>query len=163
MATDQPTDKSGEGPNKHYELRLVYLKDVSFEAPHVPGILFGHEQPELVFGIETNYGLSIENHEGMGDVFDVLVTVNVEATAGGRPLFLIEVHQGGLFEVGGYSAEETDVLLRTTAAESLFPYARELVTSLIARGGFPNVRLRPLNFAKLYAEQNLAGKQAGAN
>ncbi|MDH4022179.1 MAG: protein-export chaperone SecB [Gammaproteobacteria bacterium] len=163
MATDNPTAEGGEAPKKHFELRLVYLKDVSFEAPHVPGILFGHEQPELQFGIETNYLLSVANHEGLGDVYDVLVTINVEATAAGRPLFLIEVHQGGLFEISGYSAEETDVVLRTKAPESVYPYARELITSLIARGGFPNVRLRPLNFAKLYAEQNLAGKQAGAN
>jgi preprotein translocase subunit SecB len=157
MATDNPTDNGGsETPKKHFELRLVYLKDVSFEAPHAPGILFGHEQPELQFDIETKYTLSVANHEGLGDVYDVLVTVNVEATAGGRSLFLIEVHQGGLCEISGYSAEETDVVLRTRAPESVYPYARELITSLISRGGFPNVRLRPLNFAKLYAEKTTA-------
>lgn len=157
MATDNPADKGGsETPKKRCDLRLIYLKDVSFESPNAPGILFGHEQPELQFSIETNYKLSVANHEGLGDVFDVLVTINVAATAAGRPLFLIEVHQGGLFEVGGYSTEETDVVLRTTAPEAVYPYARELITSMITRGGFPNVRLRPLNFAQLYAEQNAA-------
>jgi len=156
MVPDNPTTPGGESPKKHFELRMVYLKDVSFEAPHVPGILFGHEQPELQFNIEANYALSIPNNETMGDVYDVLVTVNVEAKAADRTLFLIEVHHGGLFEVSGYSEEETDVVLRTRAAEWVYPYARELITSLIARGGFPNVRLRPLNFAQLYAEQKKA-------
>jgi preprotein translocase subunit SecB len=154
MVTDSPTGMVGSEPlKKRCDIRLIYLKDVSFEAPHVPSILFGHEQPELQFSIETNYKLSVEKHESLGDVFDVLVTVRVEAKAAGRALFLIEVHQGGLFEVSGYSPEETDVVLRTTAPESVYPYARELITSLIARGGFPNVRLRPLNFAQLYAEK----------
>jgi len=156
MATDDPSSAVGEAPAKRCDLRLIYLKDVSFEAPHVPGILFGHEQPELQFSIESAYKLSVANHEGLGNVFDVLVTVNVEATAGGRSLFLIEVHQGGLFEVDGYSVEDTEVVLRTKAPEMLYPYARELVTSLISRGGFPSVRLRPLNFEALYAEQKMA-------
>jgi len=117
MVPDNPTTPGGESPKKHFELRMVYLKDVSFEAPHVPGILFGHEQPELQFNIEANYALSIPNNETMGDVYDVLVTVNVEAKAADRTLFLIEVHHGGLIEVSGYSEEETDVVLRTRAAE----------------------------------------------
>jgi len=153
MVPDNPNAAAGDSPEKHFELRMVYLKDVSFEAPHVPGILFGHEQPELHFNIEANYKLSIENNEALGDVYDVLVTVNVEAKAAERTLFLIEVHHGGLFEISGYSEEEADVVLRTRAPEWVYPYARELITSLIARGGFPNVRLRPLNFAKLYAEE----------
>ena len=156
MTTDDPTIAGGEVPKKRCDVRMIYLKDVSFEAPHVPGILFGHEQPELQFSIESTYKLSVANHEGLGNVYDVLVTVNVEATAGGRSLFLIEVHQGGLFEVSGYSSEDTDVVLRTKAPETLYPYARELVTSLISRGGFPSVRLRPLNFESLYAEQKTA-------
>ena len=96
--------------------------------------------------------LSIASSESMGDVYDVLVTINLEAKAADRTLFLIEVHHGGLFEISGYSEEEADVVLRTRAPEWVYPYARELITSLIARGGFPNVRLRPLNFAQLYAD-----------
>jgi preprotein translocase subunit SecB len=152
MVPENPTAGASESPKKHFELRMVYLKDVSFEAPHVPGILFGHEQPELQFNIEANYKLSIASNESMGDVYDVLVTINVEAKAADRTLFLIEVHHGGLFEISGYTEEEADVVLRTRAPEWVYPYARELITSLIARGGFPNVRLRPLNFAQLYAD-----------
>lgn len=163
MVTDSTTNQgSGATPDKGCELRMIYLKDVSFEAPHSPGILFGHEQPELVFNIGTNYKLSVENHGTLGDVYDVLLTISIEASAGGRALFLIEVHQGGLVEVVGYTPDDTDYLLRTKAPELIYPYARELVTSLISRGGFPSVRLQTLNFERLYAEELAAHKATGA-
>lgn len=164
MATDSTTDQDGGAtPDKRCELRMVYVKDVSFEAPHSPGILFGHEQPELLFDVGCNHKLSVENHGTLGDVFDVLVTINIEASAGGRALFVIEVHHGGLVEVAGYLPDEVDYVLRTKAPELIYPYARELVTSLISRGGFPGVRLKPLSFERLYSEQlaaQVAAQQA---
>jgi len=131
-------------------LRRVWLKDVSFESPHEPGILEGHEQPELAVGLTSSYSLSPER-EG---VFEVLVTATVTARGGGTTLFLVEVHQGGTFELRGYtSAVEIRQVLRTRAPEALFPYVRELVASLVQRCGFPRLQLRPVNFEALYAAQ----------
>ena len=45
----------------------------------------------------------------------------------------------------------------------LFPYAREVVTDLVARGSFPQLVLAPVNFEALYAQQQQqaeAGDQA---
>lgn len=127
-------------------LRMLFLKDLSFESPHVPGVLFGHEQPELKFSIESRHKLREKT------LFEVLLNMTVHAKAGEKSLFLIELEQGGLFEIEGYSTEETMYLLKTKCPETLYPYARELISSMASRGGFPRLQLRALDFEALYAE-----------
>ena len=60
------------------------------------------------------------------------------------------VEQGGLFELVGYTADDKDAILRTKAPEMLYPYARELVGSLVSRAGFPRLQLRHFDFEKGY-------------
>jgi len=45
--------------------------------------------------------------------------------------------------------------------ESLFPYAREAISELISKGGFPPLYLAPVNFNALYTQQ-LQQNQAAA-
>lgn len=147
MVGTNPGENDGKpAQSPQCNLRLLYLRDLSFESPHVPEILFGHEQPELKLSIESSHKIREK------DVFDVLLELTVHAMAGEKSLFLIEVKQGGIFEISGYSTDETLALLKTKALEALYPYARELVSSLVSRGGFPRLQLRPLNFYALYAE-----------
>jgi preprotein translocase subunit SecB len=35
----------------------------------------------------------------------------------------------------------------------LFPYARRLITDLVAEGGFPPLVLQPINFDQIYAQR----------
>jgi preprotein translocase subunit SecB len=42
----------------------------------------------------------------------------------------------------------------------LFPYAREAVSDLIVRGGFPQLLLAPVNFDALYAQHLQQTQQA---
>lgn len=144
MATDTPVGDETAEPQ--FNLRQIYLKDLSYEAPNLPDVLFGHDQPQLKFYVESSHKLR------EADIFDVVLELNVHAMAGDKSLFLIEIKQGGLFEITGYSTQDTIRLLKTKAAEALYPYARELVSSLVGRGGFPRLNLRPLNFEQLYAE-----------
>lgn len=139
-----------EGADKRCNFMQLYVKGVSFEAPGVPGILFGHEQPVLKFDVSSTYKLSAEASAKLGEVYGVEVRVTVECLAGDKTLFLIEIEQGGLFELIGYADDEKDAALRTTAPEMLFPYARELVGSLVSRAGFPRLQLKPFDFEKGY-------------
>lgn len=151
------TNESGgagddQATSRQCKLLTLYIKDVSFEAPAVPGILFGHEQPVLQFDVANSYTLSLEASQKLGEVYAVLVRVTVQARAGDKTLFLIEVEQGGLFELQGYSEEEHDFVLRTKAPETLYPFARELVSSLVSRAGFPRLQLRAFNFESRYSQ-----------
>jgi len=47
----------------------------------------------------------------------------------------------------------------------LFPYAREVVSDLVAKGGFPQLLLAPVNFDALYSQhmQQLQQQATGSN
>lgn len=150
-----PNDANQSGPraasgSRQCNLLQIYLKDLSFEAPRVPGILFGHRRPGLQFDLANHYSLCVEASAKLGEIFAVEVMVRLEARDENQPLFLIEVTQGGLFELVGYPVEEKDYVLRTRAVELVYPWVRETVSSLVGRAGFPRVQMQVIDFEARY-------------
>ena len=159
MADQDPAIQGDSpAPTKRFTLLNVFLKDLSFEAPQTPQILYGHGRPEIQISMESQHKL--RDKDKRTDVFDVILETTVHVTAEDKSLFLIELKQGGVFEIAGYSTEETLAMLKTKALETLYPYARELISSLASRGGFPRLNLRWINFEDLYAEAQKSRKKA---
>ena len=52
-------------------------------------------------------------------------------------------------------------LLGSYCPNLLFPYAREVVSDLVAKGGFPPMLLAPVNFDALYAQHLQQMQQGG--
>jgi len=152
MATEAATGNGSGNPQAPaFELRMIFLRDASFESPNAPAMLFGQqERPELKLGVESSFR-QLEQ-----ELFEVSLDITVHARSGGKSLFIVELKHGGLFAVRGHSAEEATVLLRTRAPEMLYPYARELIASLVSRGGFPALLLQPIDFEAHYAASQLA-------
>ena len=50
-------------------------------------------------------------------------------------------------------------MLATVCPNILFPFARETVSDVVSRGGFPQLLLAPVNFEALYLQQQQ--QQAG--
>jgi preprotein translocase subunit SecB len=94
--------------------------------------------------------------EGM---FEVTVSVTVTARAGERTIFLVEAVQAGIFAVRNVPQADLDPLLAIGCPTILYPYVRETVSDLVARGGFPPVLLAPVSFEALYAQR--AQQQSG--
>ncbi len=127
-------------------LHNLYLKDVSFESPNAPAIFREQSAPQ----IQMNIGLRTENLEGT--TFEVELSVTVTAKSGDKTAFLVEVKQAGIFTLNGFPKEQVPALLGIYCPTQLFPYAREAVSSLVNRGGFPPLLLEPINFEALYAQ-----------
>ena len=72
----------------------------------------------------------------------------------------MELHQAGLFEVTGHTPEEAGMLFGSFCPNILFPYARESISAMIQKGGFPEFVLQPINFDALYmqSQQKQAAK-----
>jgi preprotein translocase subunit SecB len=151
MATTNPSGNGNGNGNpvaaaRQFALRQLYVKDISFESPNVPGIFSGPLEPDVKLNLHSA-------HKPLGeDLYEVVLHLNVHATAKEKSLFLVEVEQAGLFQVGGYTIDETKVILGTHGPAALFPYARELISSLVTKGGFPALLLQPINFEALYAQ-----------
>ena len=97
------------------------------------------------------------------DLFEVVLVLTVEATQEDKPAFVVEVHQAGVFTVRDFEGEQLEQLLATFCPNILFPYAREVIDSLVVKGSFPALMLTPINFEALYAQQKLAQQDAAAN
>jgi len=60
--------------------------------------------------------------------------------------YLCEVHQAGVFTVKGFNEQELGPMLGSYCPNVLFPYAREVISDLVTKGGFPQMLLAPVNF-----------------
>jgi preprotein translocase subunit SecB len=149
MASTNPAGNGNGGTTavaRQFALRQLYVKDISFESPNVPGIFSGALEPEVKLNLHSA-------HKPLGDdLYEVVLHLNVHATAKDKSLFLVEVEQAGLFQVAGYTQDEAKVILGTHCPAALFPYAREVISSLVGKGGFPALILQPLSFEALYAQ-----------
>ncbi len=142
---------------REFLLQQIYVKDFSFEVPNAPAI-FASEQPP-----EPDVSLNISSsHRTLGnDHHEVVLELTINARLGNRTMFLLEIQQAGVFAIHGCSDDELRRLLGIHCPTTLFPYAREAISSAVSRGGFPPLVLQPINFESLYLQaQSRAGAQA---
>lgn len=135
----------------------IYIKDFSFESPRgLEVFTSGEWKPK------TDLNLRSSHAPAPGNLHEVVLTMTIEAKHDEKTLFLIELHQAGLFEITGYAGEEFDAIVGSFCPGTLFPYAREAIANIVTKGGFPEFLLQPINFDVLYAEgrKQLAARQA---
>ncbi|SDI18380.1 protein-export chaperone SecB [Propionivibrio dicarboxylicus] len=128
-----------------FAIEKLYVKDLSLEVPNAPAIYVESETPEVGLQLQTGVQRLTE------DAFEVTLTVTVTAKLGEKTVFLVEVGQAGIFRVRNVPEENLDPLLSIACPNILFPYAREVVSDAVSRGGFAPVVLQPVNFESLYA------------
>lgn len=132
---------------KQITIQKIYLKDFSFESPNTPTVFTSGD-----WSPKTNLNLRSSHQKCEGDQSEVVLTITVEAKDEDKTLFLVELHQAGLFQISGYNDEEMGAIVGSFCPNVLFPYARESVAAIISKGGFPEFLLQPINFDALYAQ-----------
>lgn len=146
-----------QAAEKRLSIGKIYLKDFSFESPQTPGVFRQSDwKPQMDLNLRSAHTAIDE------DQHEIVLTVTIEAKADDKTLFLVELHQAGLFEIAGYEGDELGAIIGSFCPNILFPYARETIASLIQKGGFPEFILQPINFDALYfqAKQQQAAAQA---
>lgn len=146
--TAQPAD------DRQFALRNIYVKDLSFESPNAPAIFQGQWTPE------TSLHLDIKLAQLAEDTHEITLTVTVSAKVGDKTAYIAEVHQAGIISIAGFDKQELGPLFYVYCPSILFPYARQAITDLVAKGGFPHLVLQHVGFDAIYA-QKLA-EHAGA-
>ena len=130
-----------------FGIEKIYVKDLSLEIPHAPEVFLSGDQPQVDVQLH-NEGKAID--EGM---YQVVLTVTVTAKAGEKTLFLVEVAQAGVFQIRNLPEPDLEPFLATACPNILFPYARETVSDIVGRAGFPPVYLAPVNFEAIYLQR----------
>jgi preprotein translocase subunit SecB len=146
------TDDRANGQDSQPQLVLqkIYVKDVSFEAPNAPQVfqdLDEKDQPQ----VQLNLG---QKAADLGNgLYEVVLNLTLTCTIGDRTAYLAEVAQAGLFGIAGFNEADLAGILGSYCPNLLFPYGRQVISSLVLEGGFPPFLLQPINFDALFAEQ----------
>lgn len=147
---------STEQQAPRFVIQKIYTKDISFETPSTPEIFREEWKPQLDLQLGNEYTrVDEDNHE-------ITLTVTVTAKVGEKIAFLAEVKQAGIFSLTGYSDQEMGPLVGSYCPNTLFPFAREVISDIVLKGGFPQLVLAPVNFDALYMNQIEQAKQQAA-
>ncbi len=146
-----------------FGIRKIYLKDVSFESPQAPQIFV---KADITPTIDVQIRLAHSVLSKETGFYEVVLTMTVTAKSGDQTTFLIEAQQAGVFEIMGVSDDELPLALEVACPNVLLPFAREAVADFVAKGGFPQLLVNPVNFEALYLQkksQQQATSPAGGN
>jgi preprotein translocase subunit SecB len=150
MAEEQNQDtilSPEEAASAQFQIQKLYTKDVSFELPNAPQIFQENGQADVKMSLSQRV-------EDLGDnLHEVVLTVTVTATVDEKTAYLAEVAQAGIFLIGGFEEQATHAVINTLCPNTLFPYARQTIATLVGDGGFPPLTLQPVNFDQLYAQR----------
>ncbi|HYD34320.1 MAG TPA: protein-export chaperone SecB [Methylophilaceae bacterium] len=155
---NQAAQSTNENAQPAFGIEKIYVKDLSLEIPNAPQVFTQRETPQL--SVELSNATSQLDDSG---VFETVITVTVTSKIGDKTAFLVEVAQAGIFQIRNIPQENLDFILGVTCPNILFPYARETVSDLVTRAGFPPVLLNPINFEALYAQQRQNAEAEGAS
>ncbi|MDT8282295.1 MAG: protein-export chaperone SecB [Gammaproteobacteria bacterium] len=134
--------------SQQFAIQKIYLKDVSFESPNSPqSFTSGDWQPQINVQINSANQVIAEN------VYEVVLNITVTAKHEEKTAFLAEVKQAGIFTMVGFPEENVGGMIGAYCPEVLFPFAREAISELVSKGGFPQLLLAPVNFNALYTQQ----------
>ena len=140
MAEEQQT------PEKQFSIQKIYTKDLSFETPSSPKLFTEKWEPT----VELNLSTQVQPLEQ--SLYEVALTITITVKSIEAIAYLVEVSQAGIFTLSGFTEEEMGPMLGSFCPNILFPYAREAVSDLVAKGGFPQLLLAPVNFDAMYAQ-----------
>jgi len=149
MSTEEKSleTEGAERKQGQFAIQKVYVKDVSFETPNSPHIFKKQWQPQVNLDLaSTATVLDDANYE-------VVLSITVTVTMDTLTVYLVEVQQAGIFHLTDVPQEVIGRMLATVCPNILFPFAREAVSDLVTRGGFPQLLLAPVNFDALYLQQ----------
>jgi preprotein translocase subunit SecB len=139
LGTDQP---------QQLIVNAQYIKDFSFENPRAPQSLI---QPTAAPEVAINVDVKARNLSP--DVFEVVLTVNVNAQAQDEPVFLVELAYAAVVTMPHAPEAIVPAMILVETPRLLFPFARAIIANATRDGGFPPLMINPIDFAELLRQQ----------
>jgi preprotein translocase subunit SecB len=132
-----------------------YIKDLSFESPHAPESLrVGAQPPQIDLNVELN---AQARDDGL---YEAELKLTARALRDNETVFHVELVYAGLFQIIGVAQQDLEPVLMIECPRFLFPFARRLIADLSTEGGFPPLRLEPIDFGGIYAARLAQGQGA---
>jgi preprotein translocase subunit SecB len=121
-----------------------YIKDFSFENPNAPqSMATGTAPPQISIQINVAAKPMTET--------DIEVGLKLEgkAESNGTLMFRFELEYAGVFRIQNVPPESLNPVVLIECPRLLFPFAREIIATMVRNGGFPPLLLDPVDFVGL--------------
>jgi preprotein translocase subunit SecB len=146
----------GPIPEKPPQLNVLaqYIKDFSFENPNAPRSLTpGQQQPAINIQINVNAKPVADSD------YEVELKLEGKAETAGTILFSFDLLYAGIFRLQNIPQDNMHPVMMIECPRLLFPFAREVIATIVRNGGFPPLLIDPIDFVGLY-RQRMAELQA---
>ncbi len=140
-----------------------YVKDFSFENPNAPRSMAPtQQQPSINIRVNVDAAplsaAPVSASPASATDFEVTLRLEGKAEAKDLLLFSFELVFAGAFRIQNVAPESLQPVVMIECPRLLFPFAREIIASMVRNGGFPPLLLDPIDFVNLY-RQRLAAAQ----
>ena len=160
-ATNSGTAPGTDNP-RQFTINAQYVKDLSFENPRAPHSLL---QPPQGVAPDLQVGVDVKAQALAADVYEVAMTLRVEARMQNEVMFVVELVYGAVASLVNTPQEDVPIALMVETPRIIFPYVRNIVSEVTRDGGYTPLMLTPIDFADIYrrrvAEQQQQQQQAG--
>ncbi len=131
-----------------FNIKRIYVKDSSFESPQAPKVF-----DDLTSAPKIGFNMNSDIDKLSETLYEITIIIEVKAESEDKVIYLAEIKQAGIFIIEGASKEILQRFLNINCLEAVFPYARENISNLIQKGGFPPLFLAPIDFNALFHQE----------
>ena len=131
-----------------FTIKRLYIKDSSFESPQAPKVF-----DDLTSAPKIGFNMNSDIDKLSETLYEITIIIEVKAESEDKVIYLAEIKQAGIFIIEGASKEILQRFLNINCLEAVFPYARENISNLIQKGGFPPLFLAPIDFNALFHQE----------
>lgn len=129
--TPATTGAATNGPV--FNIARIYLKGLSLEMPHAPGIFKNAGECSVNLSVNTK---NAEIEPGFHEVV-LIGTLSLTDTSTQKVVYLLEIEQAGIFEMRNIPAEHVEGLLSERCPAMLQNYLRVQITDTLSRASLP--------------------------
>lgn len=139
------------------QINAQYVKDLSFENPNAPqSLLASQDAPQIEVSVDVGARALGDNR------YEVELRITAHAKRAEHQAFVVEVLYAGVFTLLNVPQESLKPVCLIECPRLLFPFARRIVADATRDGGYPPLLLEPIDFARLFVEQQQQAQQAQA-
>jgi preprotein translocase subunit SecB len=149
LMTMSATNGGQGAPDKPPQLNVLaqYIKDFSFENPNAPHALTSAQQPTI------NMQINVRAKPVKDADYEVELKMEGKAETPTGMLFHFDLLYAGVFRIQNVPQENLHPVMMIECPRLLFPFAREIIATAVVNGGFPPLRIDPVDFVGLYRQQ----------
>ena len=153
MSDPSKASTDANAQQQRFQIQKIYVKDVSLETPNSPSMFLQQQNWKPRVDVQVH----VDNNTLTENVYEVIITLTVTATQDEKTAYLVELQQAGIFTLANFP--DTGPMLGAYCPNLLFPYAREIIDSLLLKAGFPPLQIAPVNFEGLYLQRKQAEQE----